>query len=96
MTNLKKEIEKKKGVFIERAEPLTKEGIFAMGLNDREYFIFCEGKKQALSTQKQETLNLLDDEIKWIENNRSLFAVQRKVDERLSQLQSMKEEEKLR
>lgn len=39
-------MKKKKGVFIERAEPLTKEGIFAMGLNDREYFIFNEGRKQ--------------------------------------------------
>jgi hypothetical protein len=51
-------------VFIERAERLTKEGIFAMNLNEQEYFIFCEGKKQGIKEGKAQALSEFKEKLK--------------------------------
>jgi hypothetical protein len=50
----------KNKVKIERAEHLTKEGIFAMSLSDKEYFIFCEGKKQGKQERDKEVMDLVE------------------------------------
>lgn len=43
--------ELKKGVYIERAEPLTEEGIKAVCMSDKDYEEYCKKKKNALDTK---------------------------------------------
>ena len=64
----------KNKVTIERAELLTKEGIYGICLDDKGYNIFCEGKKQGKTSAINEEIEFLKLQLERVRRLRKKIA----------------------